>query len=279
MSIWSRLFSRDRPLPGPPPRDVAALAAPFATTALYVKPAPFPFKAGMPGVTGSWFLGEPVLATGDAWPEFAGRRLGFLACLDLREIQAAHATPWLPPAGSLSFFYDLEKQPWGYDPKDRGSWAVLFRADSPPLAPPAGSRSVQFRAIKSYPPAERPEIAALNLTDDESDLYADLVKAQIGVDACHQVGGFPSLIQNDDLELVSQLASNGVYCGDTKGMNSDRGRELAAGAGEWRLLLQLVSDESLHFLWGDAGNLYFMIREADALAGRFDRVWLQSQCF
>ena len=50
------------------------------------------------------------------------------------------------------------------------------------------------------------------------------------------------------------------------------------GAADWRLLLQLDSDDGVDFMWGDAGVLYFWIREADARAMRFDRVWLVLQC-
>ena len=32
-----------------------------------------------------------------------------------------------PSTGMLYFFYDAIDQPWGFDPKDRGQWAVLHR--------------------------------------------------------------------------------------------------------------------------------------------------------
>ena len=65
-----------------------------------------------------------------------------------------------------------------------------------------------------------------------------------------------------------------------------RGRELQhatsegveEGAPEWRLLLQLDSDEAVDVMWGDVGTLYFWIRESDARAARFDRTWLILQC-
>lgn len=47
---------------------------------------------------------------------------------------------------------------------------------------------------------------------------------------------------------------------------------------EWRLLLQLDSDDASDMMWGDSGILYFWIREADARAGDFSNVWVILQC-
>ena len=137
---------------------------------------------------------------------------------------------------------------------------------------------MSFRAIRTYPSWERPEVEALGLSEAESDIYGGFETAQTGVEYYHQLGGFPQLIQTDDLELTSQLTSNGVVC-SANGIASARGKELAPGAKDWRVLFQIASDRSLDFMWGDAGNLYFMIRTQDAHAGRFDNVWMTSQCF
>ena len=63
------------------------------------------------------------------------------------------------------------------------------------------------------------------------------------------------------------------------GWESARARELESGTGEWRLLLQLASDETLGFQFGDGGNLYFMTREQDVRDGRFENVWIVVQAF
>ena len=47
----------------------------------------------------------------------------------------------------------------------------------------------------------------------------------------------------------------------------------------WRLLLQIDSDErGPGWMWGDAGTIYFWIREKDVAARQFDDVWLIFQC-
>jgi uncharacterized protein YwqG len=55
--------------------------------------------------------------------------------------------------------------------------------------------------------------------------------------------------------------------------------ELDAAVADWRLLLQLDSDDSARFLWGDCGHLYFFVRESEARAGNFSNVWMVLQCY
>jgi uncharacterized protein YwqG len=94
----------------------------------------------------------------------------------------------------------------------------------------------------------------------------------------HQIGGFPSTVQGDEMEVECQLVSNGLYCGDSSGYENPRAAALRAGAADWRLLLQLDSDDDLGTMWGDLGTLYFWIREQDARAPRFESTWLVLQC-
>jgi uncharacterized protein YwqG len=80
------------------------------------------------------------------------------------------------------------------------------------------------------------------------------------------------------MELECQLVTNGIYCGDPSGYEGPRAAVLEAGSADWRLLMQLDSDDEAGMMWGDAGRLYFWIREADLRERRFDKVWLILQC-
>ena len=259
-------------------QDVASLAEKVEQAALHVVRTDKPSRSHLGG--------EPGLPGEIAWPARNGARLRFLARLSLTDLQARMATPWLPQSGALLFFYDDDEQPWGFDPKDRGGWAVLHVPDIPARLPerrPASSEPmsvapVAFLRIKVLPSCERPEVEALKLSDKEADLYSELAEERFRGLPKHQLLGLPEPVQGDGMELECQLASNGVYCGSPEGYQSQRAGELQEGAGNWRLLFQMDSDDDLDVMWGDAGMLYFWIEEAAARKGDFSNVWLVLQC-
>ncbi|MBV8210131.1 MAG: DUF1963 domain-containing protein, partial [Burkholderiaceae bacterium] len=199
-------------------------------------------------------------------------------------------TPWLPNAGSLLFFYDVEGQPWGFDPADRGKWAVLHLPDlAEPSVPGAKDdftasttipfRYLDLRRIDSPPSDERLEkMENLKLTDPEFEVLQKVTESLFEQAPRHQVGGYPCPVQSDAMELESQLASHGLYCGDGTGYKDPRASALRPGAAEWRMLLQFDSDDGLGLMWGDVGRLYFWVQEPAARKGDFSNSWLVLQC-
>lgn len=266
-----KFFSRKPP--PPPPRDVADLLNGRTAPGVILAPA----SEGR-----SYLGGSVVLPPNIRWPSKDGKPLTFLACIDLSELKAAHDFEWLPPDGQLLFFYDSQDQPWGFDPKDRGGWSVLFLnklagsgIEQPVPALPR--KSVRFIKVDTIPSWER--LDDLGLTDSEMDLLIDLQDKQYQGHSQHQIGGFPYPIQGDGMELEAQLASSGVYCGDPEGYKNPRVKELRPGEKDWRLLLQFDSDDDIKAMWGDAGRLYFWVREHDARIGEFGNVWVVLQCY
>lgn len=81
----------------------------------------------------------------------------------------------------------------------------------------------------------------------------------------HRLLGHPDPIQGD-MQLECQLVTNGLYCGDAAGYADPRRTALAQGAHDWRLLLQVDTDETLGSEWGDTGRVYFWLREQDLAA-------------
>ena len=125
-------------------------------------------------------------------------------------------------------------------------------------------------------------LAQAEMTEEEEDRYADLLDDLLenGDDPpCHQLLGYPSEIQAA-MELECQLASNGLDCGDESGYQDPRRDVLEAGAKDWRLLLQIDTDEEgPGWMWGDLGRLYFFGRREELERGDFEPAWLVLQCY
>jgi uncharacterized protein YwqG len=81
------------------------------------------------------------------------------------------------------------------------------------------------------------------------------------------------------MQTEVQLVSHGLYCGNATGYNDPRAEELRAGASQWRLLLQIDSDDDTGMMWGDVGRIYYWIHERDLAAGVFENTWLILQCY
>lgn len=231
-----------------------------------------------------YFGGDPGLPSSVVWPSKDNRPPSFLTSVDLDSLAALGAVPWFPSHGRLLFFYDIDEQPWGFDPKDRGSWAVLHLDASYTGSATTGQCAsgeryhVELKRFASPPSWERPDVDALALTDAEAQALVAFSHDRFEGAPHHQMGGYPSPVQSDTMEFDRQLASNGVYCVDLERLQDSRAGQLKQGAFEWRLPLQVESDDKLGLMWGDLGLIYFCIREQDARAGRFENTWLILKC-
>jgi uncharacterized protein YwqG len=80
------------------------------------------------------------------------------------------------------------------------------------------------------------------------------------------------------MELECAEVTRGIYTGDATASKDPRAAEAARHQYEWRLLLQVDTDDDAKMMWGDAGRIYFWIRDEDLRARRFDKTWLVFQC-
>ena len=221
------------------------------------------------------------------WPTWNGVSQSFLAQIDLADLQRTLPS-CLPVTGFLYFFYDFEQSAWGFDPKDLGTWRVLYHPGSltnvrersaPSDLPPEGiypPKPVCPQRIELLPDLER--LPSRLEWQSEGQAYDALRREAFDGMTCHQMLGFPTPIQNDTMELECQLASNGVYVGSPEGYRDPRVADLRSGASEWKLLLQLDSDNDTGWMWGDVGTIYFWIKESDASQADFSKVWMIFQC-
>ena len=233
--------------------------------------------------------GAPDLPAQFKWPVYKGKPLAFIAQLNLEAVARVMSTAPLPKRGHLWFFYAAAEQPWGFDPKDRGSSVVHYEADVPlerrPLPPelsadsrfqPCAIAMSSFVDIPSLEDERNPvmgsdEATYASYTEVQEDLASDGVVA-------HKLLGHAQTIQGA-MELGCALTTNGLYTGDSRGYKDRRAAKLARSQYDWRLLLQIDSDEDAGMMWGDSGRLYVWIREQDLLARRFDKSWLILQSY
>lgn len=237
--------------------------------------------------SGSYFGGWPKVHDAMEWPHYNGRALEFLACLDLAQVQAHLPTPWLPNAGQLLFFFDVQEQPWGFDPTERDGWRVLFMPAGATLAERVGpgepypKRGMKFRPIETYPEG-LPDTHGV-LSDSELDALHEYVQQRNYKDLpCHQVGGLPHPVQGSDMEIQCELTCHGIYTGSGNEFDTPHSRALMKKGGQkdWKLLLQIDTDDDPEggWMWGDMGMLYFWVRASQARQGRFEDAWCILQC-
>lgn len=113
--------------------------------------------------------GAPDLPAGAIWPAWEGRALSFLAQLNLAELAVFPAAAALPTAGWLSFFYDAQEQPWGYDPAHRGRAVVLYHEATAALAPCPLPEGLSMEAYTSFPVAPLAFAAEMTLPNPWED--------------------------------------------------------------------------------------------------------------
>lgn len=230
--------------------------------------------------------GLPDLPDVAMWPHFEGAPLAFLAQLDLAELAALHPESPLPKSGLLSFFYDSEGQPRGYNESDRDHWRILYFRD--PFQPALLEDYPEGLAEESRHPAapvfvengeSLPDVLIDTLLEGHGPLKCAMIEnmfdqyQQFYEGAAHQILGFPYTIDGHP-GRDCQLAAKGLPAGPETDEDDPRVAELEAGADQWRLLLQIDSDGRAGMMWGHMGTLYFMIREADLAAGHFEKAWV-----
>jgi uncharacterized protein YwqG len=234
--------------------------------------------------------GQPRLPAGEPWPAADGEPLSFVAEVDLAATQEVFGDDSLPPRGFLEFFYDAEQEAWGFDPSERMKWRVLWVDDHAPerafpkdLREDARFKSVDLegRVDRTVAELESWHIERLGMDGDSAFRYADALQAWKNAQdpddrPVHRLLGHPDQIQGD-MMLECQLASNGINVGGVR-VRDETEVLLEPGARDWRLLLQIDSDEQSGMMWGDVGRLYYWIRSPDLREDRWDRVWMVLQC-
>ncbi len=271
------------------------------------RPGEEPFRLGA-----SKFGGKPHLPADFDWPWYHGEKLAydgkefskvkadcplsFLLQIDLGELTPLDRDGLLPKDGLLSFFYELDSQPWGYSPAHGGGGRVYWFPAGTPLAEtgfPAELEedfhlpelALELEAAPCLPDWSDLEILAPELQEQLEGAYDryDEMKKELGCPsefASHLLG-YPDLIQNPMAPECEQVA-RGYDCGrGPLGLSPEEQAEIDAAAKDWILLFQMgtVDDgEDFELMYGDCGCLYFWIRRQDLADRAFHKAWALLQC-
>ncbi len=223
--------------------------------------------------------GQPHLPKEQEWPKNElGKSLSFIGQLNFEEVSKYDQSGLLPKQGLLSFFYCADQEAWGFDPKDRQRFKIIYTDNvnstvKHELPTDLEKHSIfkpnrlTFNSSLSIPTWQEDSIDGL-IEEEDSDNY---MEASSGSD--NQIFGYANCVQGT-MELECQLVTNGLYCGDSTGYEDPRRKELETGKDDWVLLLQLDSDEEkTGMIWGNGGRIYFWIKHQDLANKDFDKTW------
>lgn len=232
--------------------------------------------------------GRPLLPPETPWPMTDDDRpLSFIAQLDCAALAPLAPGEPVPSGGLLSFFYDgVEQQAWGFDPLESDCWDVVYtpslrgcvlRGFPDDLDDTGRYEPMALRAEVEWtpPPRESFDVEALGIPRPW-ETYAAALGEPDSDPLTHRFLGQPDPIQGD-MQHVCQLASNGISCGADY-TTDPHALALLSCSSQWRLLLQVDSQEDIGMMWGDVGRLYWWIRDDDLRNGEWDDSWFVLQC-
>lgn len=276
-------------LPSPAADALVAGARPAVVFATRRLQPDEPVPAGI-----SRFGGVPDLPDDRDWPIWRpggsgpSRPLMFFAQIALSEVAPLTDLP-LPDAGVLSFFSDFDGSGGvGLYADDRdGSRVLHLPGGLTPRATPESLPVLAAAVLQPIVATTIPEPDDIDLDDDGYDAYdaaEQALRARVAgavppgwtLGGLHQLGGHPRSIQNWVGEEAVQ-AARGVYR-RSGGFDHVRWEAVRHEVADWRLLLQLDSDEALEVLWGDAGSLYWVAPLDRVSARDWDEVRFVFQC-
>lgn len=253
------------------------------------------------------FGGKPDVPSDFKWPSYSGigyqdeepksRPLSFIAQFNLANIAQFDKDNILPKTGLLSFFYECDTMPWGFNPKDKGCARVYWFEDISALSPAEFPDDLEddfrfpeigitARSEKSYQDFED-FIVQREKMAKEWDLFDEAMKS-MGIeepddlDDLSKLLGWANIIQGNMTRECELVARRGYYLGrDWNDVTPRDRQETEQWANrDWLLLFQLgtVETDDFELMFCDCGRIYFYIHRDDLAARNFDNVWLVLQC-
>ncbi|WP_176696052.1 DUF1963 domain-containing protein [Phenylobacterium immobile] len=215
--------------------------------------------------------GAPNLPPHLAWPIGVKGPQAFIAQLDLGVARNCGGPDWAPSSGALYVFLDDDR--FGFGDEIR----VLFSptlGEAPAQFPETLGRKHRYKEKRlrmehfpSTPSADWVDIDPGSAMIEQ--LEEDAALSQPPNDSPdHRLFGYPAEIQSGQLWLECEH----LACGREGSVYAERPSEaFIRSAEDWRLLLQIDTDEQVGMSYGDGGMFYVFIREADARQADFSR--------
>jgi uncharacterized protein YwqG len=233
----------------------------------------------------SKFGGKPDLPKNVDWfKEDNGKPLAFIAQINLRDIKNIDISKSLPEKGVLYFFYSAEQEAWGFDYKDKNKFKVYFSKETDNLETkqiPTGLsefnmyKSCELTFSKSYSlPSLENDFVLKELNREEKDIYDLITYPEVN----HKLFGYANSVQGD-MELKCELVTKGLSFEDYRTFDSHKTEKFEKEKDEWKLLLQIDSDDKTEMMWGDSGRLYFWMKQKDLENLEFEKAWFILQCY
>ena len=224
--------------------------------------------------------GRPDLPRQIVWPtetrvdedtqEESMKSMSFIAQINLSEVARYDTEKLLPKSGCLYFFYTAEQDAWGDDYEDGNKFKVIYwEGNSNELKrtefPNDLDEEARFKAgsVKIASEMNLPSIENKffeNWTEEEKDNFSyDILEEFYDGEPKNKLFGYADVVQ-DEMELECELVTNGLNCDDLSGYDDPRVKAHEPNAKNWRLLLQIDSNEKNGMMWGDCGMIYFWIK-------------------
>ena len=288
--------------------DYKDLILEHSKPAIYIQREYVPDEDDLP-IGASKIGGNPDLPADFEWRYYNELPLTFLAQIKLSDVAPYDVDHVLPKAGWLYFFYEVEQEPWGSPDQADGFLTFyvedvkshLERITHPTLRIQKTSSFIRnydyWIEVQALPPFKLifSEMITVSNSDEIWDMlattkplwenptaekYEQLVnRIEEKYSPLHYLLGNPLEIQREPA-LEAQFGANGYVLGSN--IAEEDYEILKSGISDWQLLFQMESDHddnvNLDLKFGDLGNIYFMIREQDLKAKRFDKVWQIMQC-
>ncbi|OWA33657.1 hypothetical protein B9G55_20125 [Saccharibacillus sp. O16] len=241
-------------------------------------------------VGNSRVAGEPDLPEGTPWPlESDGVPMTFVCQLNLEELKDLDPENRLPKSGCLLFFagdYDLDVEHQVLYLSSKQMQTASRRSAPAPTVHEQDeafhSYRLQAQASLALPGYGYVDEEAVEDDDHGWEEYEDLMFELAGQQdsPTMKMFGYAEGQHGDDeyLAALKLFGCESTYAPEeaimrlTKAFGGDRERAKREVA-DMVLLIEVDSDDSVGFLWGDAGVLHVFIRREDLMQGKFDRTY------